>query len=280
MTNTQIIKSAVQAAFSADQISALFTAYFPKEQGGDPEVEALFVADLFHTFAEWKARGLSVKKGEKAALRDVYLWKWTDKPNAAARKAAEEKGEELNPDPHYYKTPSCLFSIAQVEKQTTKPAPKKANVAGYNRYLMQCRKAGQTPVSMAQWTEQTTKPAETKPTQPINPAAVVAVVEHHEVAHPVELDTKPTKKAATKKATTKAAPKKGGPRSFYLAPYTSQPIPLKLDTSHHLSSTLHSSFHIHSHYLSLPRKNIVDCISCAAFKGAFRDPIRVGVETL
>ena len=112
MTNTNIIYQALQArGFSEDQLNQIIAAY-----NGDLP---------FHTFAEWKARGYSVKKGEKAFLA-VPLWKFTNKPNMAARKAAEEAGEEISPDPHYYKKLSYIFGFNQVKRTGAKdPEPVK-----------------------------------------------------------------------------------------------------------------------------------------------------------
>ena len=112
MTNTQIIFEALKLkGFSEDQLLTIMNAY-----NGDLP---------FHTFAEWKARGYSVKKGEKAFLA-VPLWKFTNKPNMAARKAAEEAGEEINPDPHYYKKMSYIFGFDQVKRTGAKvPEPVK-----------------------------------------------------------------------------------------------------------------------------------------------------------
>lgn len=112
MTNTNIIYQALQArGFSEDQLNQIIAAY-----NGDLP---------FHTFAEWKARGYSVKKGEKALLA-VPLWKYTNKPNMAARKAAEARGEEINEDPHYYKKLSYIFGFNQVKRTGAKdPDPVK-----------------------------------------------------------------------------------------------------------------------------------------------------------
>ena len=124
-TNTEIIRDSVQHIFSREQIHTLAAAHFSAEtiaahasgiivldkDGNEldptPDAELILVSGLFHTFQEWKKDGLSVRKGEKAAF-SCQLWRWTDKPNAAARKAAEEAGEEVNPDPHFYKTLSHL----------------------------------------------------------------------------------------------------------------------------------------------------------------------------
>ena len=55
----------------------------------------MLAADTFHTFAEWKRMGYSVKKGQHAALT-CQLWKYTDKPGTAAREAAEELAERCH----------------------------------------------------------------------------------------------------------------------------------------------------------------------------------------
>lgn len=220
-TNAEIIRDNVQQVFTSEQIHTLAVAHFSAEaiaaraacvkvtdkDGNEldpvPEVELDMVAEQFHTFQGWKQRGLSVKKHEKSAF-SCYLWKWTDKPNAAARKAAEEAGEELNPDPHYYKALSHLFFIGQVERRTEHDASKSekkpaGSMTEYNRYLSAQRKSGnKSPLSFSAWSgQQSAKPAKKSPTKkaekkPAPPVpAVVAVVEHHdlhETAVPEELD--------------------------------------------------------------------------------------------
>ena len=77
---------------------------------------AMLAADQFHTFAEWKRMGYSVKKGQHAALT-CQLWKYTDKPGKAAREAAEADGKDApETDPHFYMTKAHLFHALQVEK--------------------------------------------------------------------------------------------------------------------------------------------------------------------
>lgn len=121
MTNNEIIFEALkEIGFSKNQLAELMRAY----RGDLP----------FHTFQEWKNRGYSVKKGEKAML-SVLLWKFTNKPNIAARKAAAERGEEINEDPHYYKKLSYIFGFQQVRRTGTKePAAEK--VQDVNSVLM------------------------------------------------------------------------------------------------------------------------------------------------
>lgn len=114
MTNDEIIyKAAISAGIYSEQEAAAILA-----SGHNLPL---------HTFVEWKARGYSVKKGERARLR-VDLWMFTDKPNKAARDKAAEEGKELNDDPHYYKKLSHLFTAEQVQRTERKrpaaePAP-------------------------------------------------------------------------------------------------------------------------------------------------------------
>ena len=134
MTNNEIIYETVRASFSAAQLSELVHATFTPEQinarraaikitvaeGSDETPEGIFYATLaaetFHTFAEWKRMGYSVKKGQHAALT-CQLWKYTDKPGKAAREAAEADGKDApETDPHFYMTKAHLFHALQVEK--------------------------------------------------------------------------------------------------------------------------------------------------------------------
>ena len=76
----------------------------------------MLAADTFHTFAEWKRMGYSVKKGQHAALV-CNLWKYTDKPGKAAKEAAAAAGQDApETDPHFYMAKSHLFNALQVEK--------------------------------------------------------------------------------------------------------------------------------------------------------------------
>lgn len=102
MTNNDIITSA-----------AIETCIYTEEQAA--AILASGHTLPLHTFAEWKARGYSVKKGEKAVLH-LYLWKYTTRPSKALRDAAEAAGEELPDDPHYYKKLSHLFHASQVRR--------------------------------------------------------------------------------------------------------------------------------------------------------------------
>ena len=134
MTNNEIIFETVRSSFSAAQLAELVNATHTAEQinarrasvkitvaeGSDETPDGIFLAMLaaetFHTFAEWKRMGYSVKKGQHAALV-CNLWKYTEKPGKAAREAAAAAGEEaLEVDPHFYMTKAHLFHALQVEK--------------------------------------------------------------------------------------------------------------------------------------------------------------------
>ena len=134
MTNNEIIFENVRASFTPAQLAELVNATYTAEQiaarranititvdeGSAATAEDIFTAmlaaDQFHTFAEWKRMGYSVKKGQHAALV-CNLWKYTDKPGKAARDAAAAAGEEApEVDPHFYMAKSHLFHALQVEK--------------------------------------------------------------------------------------------------------------------------------------------------------------------
>ena len=86
MTNNEIIFETVRASFTPAQLAELVAATYTAEQiaarragvkitvaeGSDETPDAVFhamlAADTFHTFAEWKRMGYSVKKGQHAAL--------------------------------------------------------------------------------------------------------------------------------------------------------------------------------------------------------------------
>ena len=102
MTNNEIIFENVRASFTPAQLAEL--------------VNATYTADQFHTFAEWKRMGYSVKKGAKSAIT-CQLWKYTDKPGKAVREAAEAAGKDApETDPHFYMAKAHLFHALQVEK--------------------------------------------------------------------------------------------------------------------------------------------------------------------
>ena len=107
MTNNEIIFENVRASFTPAQLAELVNATYTADQlaarranvtitvdeGNADTAEDIFTAmlaaDQFHTFAEWKRMGYSVKKGAKSAIT-CQLWKYTDKPGKAVREAAED----------------------------------------------------------------------------------------------------------------------------------------------------------------------------------------------
>ena len=126
MTNNEIIFETVRASFTPAQLAELVAATYTAEQiaarragvkitvaeGSDETPDAVFhamlAADTFHTFAEWKRMGYSVKKGQHAALV-CNLWKYTDKPGKAAKEAAAAAGRTPpRPTPiSIWQSPTC-----------------------------------------------------------------------------------------------------------------------------------------------------------------------------
>ena len=99
MTNTQIIANEVITA-----------GIYTKEQ-----VE-LFAKKGFtvpvHTYAEWKALGCQVVKGQKAII-ETRLWKFSSK---VVTLKDTDGNETEGYDNHYYLAKAFLFDIKQVEK--------------------------------------------------------------------------------------------------------------------------------------------------------------------
>ena len=135
MTNNEIIFETVRNTFTPAQLAELVQSTYTAEQiaarraavtitvdeGSDESAENIFsamlAADTFHTFAEWKRMGYSVKKGQHAALT-CQLWKYTDKPGKAAREAAEADGKDApETDPHFYMTKAHLFPAYRLVAQ-------------------------------------------------------------------------------------------------------------------------------------------------------------------
>lgn len=151
MTNNEIIKKEIQNAFTRDQIHDLFLAYYPGRVAEDPEIEALLVSDLFHTFAEWKQRGMSVKQGEKAIFKGVRLWKHLSRKAAEGEEPLkDENGEEIKCG-RFILVPAHLFSISQVERSAPRSTVSSSDLVAYNRYLAAQRKAGAAPLGLEAW---------------------------------------------------------------------------------------------------------------------------------
>lgn len=183
MRNNDLIATAVCAQYTPEQLHKLAAHYYtadeiasaaakiivePGEDGTAPDpveiVEQNLCAALFHTFDGWKHDGLSVKRGEKAAIR-CKLWKHKDSPkpedlpadaDPLTRAAAEQGGGD------YYMTTAYLFGRWQVEKrEPKKPAEKRFktldDIRAYNKMLADQRKAAKA--AAAQQDKPQTEPA-------------------------------------------------------------------------------------------------------------------------
>lgn len=183
MRNNDLIATAVCAQYTPEQLHKLAAHYYTAdeiasaaakiivelgEDGTAPDpveiVEQNLCAALFHTFDGWKHDGLSVKRGEKAAIR-CKLWKYKDSPkpedlpadaDPLTRAAAEQGGGD------YYMTTAYLFGRWQVEKrEPKKPAEKRFktldDIRAYNKMLADQRKAAKA--AAAQQDKPQTEPA-------------------------------------------------------------------------------------------------------------------------
>lgn len=74
---------------------------------GVEEVREAELPEEIHTFAAWKQKGFSVKKGEHA-VASFLIWKYSDK------KVGEVDGEEVE-DGRMFLKKSHFFTRAQVE---------------------------------------------------------------------------------------------------------------------------------------------------------------------
>lgn len=159
MTNNEIIYEAVSAAFSLDQIDSLVKATYTAEQisarracivvdvdpssdrTADDIINAVMLAESFHTYQERRKLGYQVKQGQRAALV-CGLWRYTDKPGTAVKAAAAEAGEDTpENDPHFYLAKSHLFSRLQVEKAQPVAQKSREEIMAYNRMLAEQRRA-------------------------------------------------------------------------------------------------------------------------------------------
>lgn len=185
MRNNDLIATAVCAQYTPEQLHKLAAHYYtadeiasaaakiivePGEDGTAPDpveiAEETLCAALFHTFDGWKSPrngGLSVKRGEKAAIR-CKLWKYKDSPkpedlpadaDPLTRAAAEQGGGD------YYMTTAYLFGRWQVEKREPKKPTEKRfksldDIRAYNKMLADQRKAAK---AAAQQDKPQTEPA-------------------------------------------------------------------------------------------------------------------------
>lgn len=185
MRNNDLIATAVCAQYTPEQLHKLAAHYYtadeiasaaakiivePGEDGTAPDpveiAEETLCAALFHTFDGWKSPrngGLSVKRGEKAAIR-CKLWKYKDSPkpedlpadaDPLTRAAAEQGGGD------YYMVTAYLFGRWQVEKREPKKPTEKRfksldDIRAYNKMLADQRKAAK---AAAQQDKPQTEPA-------------------------------------------------------------------------------------------------------------------------
>ncbi len=95
---------------------------------GTENREIIDEPEEIHTFAEWKALGFMVQKGQKAIAK-FTIWNFTDKPSKAKKATREAAGEDTEAaDPHFYMKDACFFAFSQVaplkdkeQKQTERP---------------------------------------------------------------------------------------------------------------------------------------------------------------
>jgi len=110
MTNNQIIFEQSQILAEAGKIQ--YTGRVFKAIDGDGNPCEVKETEEIHTFADWKARGYFVKKGEKA-IASFPIWNFTSKPSKKAREAAAAEGKEISDDPHYYMKEAYFFTMNQ-----------------------------------------------------------------------------------------------------------------------------------------------------------------------
>lgn len=197
MRNSNLIATAVCAQYTPEQLHKLAAHYYtadeiasaaakiivePGEDGTAPDpveiAEETLCAALFHTFDGWKYDGLSVKRGEKAAIR-CKLWKYKDGPkpedlpadaDPLTRAAAEQGGGD------YYMTTAYLFGRWQVEKREPKKPTKKRfksldDIRAYNKMLADQRKAAKAAAAQQDKPQSEPKTAEQPAPAPKQEAA-------------------------------------------------------------------------------------------------------------
>lgn len=185
MTNEQIIFNEVCSNYDSaqrhDLVSRFYTAeqvqgiaagleLVPDDNGNTPDpiesAESLLCAGLFHTWAEWHRDGLTVKRGEKAAIT-CELWKFNDKKKQPAPDADELTKAAAEQDKgYYYLAKAHLFHRGQVEKQQPKPAGRFQSldeIRAYNKMLADQRKAAKAAA------QQDKPQSEPKPAEPPTP---------------------------------------------------------------------------------------------------------------
>lgn len=195
MTNERIIFNEVCTHYDAlqrhDLVSRFYTAeqverytaglkFEPDGNGNTPDpveaAEAFLCSKLFHTWAEWHKEGLTVKKGEKAAIT-CELWKLSDKKKQPKPDADELTKAAAEQDKgYYYLAKAHLFHRGQVEKQQPRPVGRFKSlddIRAYNKMLADQRKAAKATAQQDKPQTEKAKPApapkqETAPAPPIS----------------------------------------------------------------------------------------------------------------
>ena len=196
MTNERIIFSEVCTHYDAlqrhDLVSRFYTAeqveryaaglkFEPDGNGNAPDpveaAEAFLCSKLFHTWAEWHKEGLTVKKGEKAAIT-CELWKLSDKKKQPKPDADELTKAAEQDKGYYYLAKAHLFHRGQVEKQQPRPVGRFKSlddIRAYNKMLADQRKAAKAAAAQQDKPQtEKAKPApapEAKPQTKAAPAA-------------------------------------------------------------------------------------------------------------
>lgn len=112
MTNAMIILH--ESVKLMDEGVLQGTGEYITVENADGTKQQLEMPEQIHTFANWKALGYSVKKGEKAVAK-FPIWKHTTKT------VTDENDEEKERTAMYMKTAS-FFKMSQVEKIEKKGA--------------------------------------------------------------------------------------------------------------------------------------------------------------
>ena len=128
MTNNEIIFENVRASFTPAQLAELVQATYTAEQiaarranititvdeGSADTAEDIFTAmlaaDQFHTFAEWKRMGYSVKKGAKSAITCHSGISSANRSSAssASRKPSSDSAPHMSaPNARQHSSASC-----------------------------------------------------------------------------------------------------------------------------------------------------------------------------
>ena len=181
MTNERIIFNEVCTHYDAlqrhDLVSRFYTAeqverytaglkFEPDGNGNTPDpveaAEAFLCSKLFHTWAEWHKEGLTVKKGEKAAIT-CELWKLSDKKKQPKPDADELTKAAAEQDKgYYYLAKAHLFHRGQVEKQQPRPVVRFKSlddIRAYHKMLADQRKAAKAAAQQDKPQTEKAKPA-------------------------------------------------------------------------------------------------------------------------